>query len=407
MGRHGVFTALVLSGLLLSACSAGKPASHTAVRVGSVVRIGPYTQVFASPLPADSARAAVVEAFREAQVLWNKSLNARHLVPPVRDYVTGQALTHLTAAMKNGKAHDLVPAGADRFFMTRVSAISGRNATLTTCDDGSKVKEENPRTGKVNLAFVPTPGQSYLFETWRMVRLRGHWAITAFSFAALPSRSAEPCQPGMTGYGPSRRPSVAGLLGQMSAAVRAARSVHISGTIQQGGKTLGLNFGLTRSGEYSGQFSQNGAVFTVLATHGHIYLKLTPAFLRIAHLPATACSRFCGKYLRVPAARAHKLFPRVSMAALTRSMTSAPARQVKLLGAVTVAGQLAWLLQDSHEASLYVAAHGKPYVLRAVGPPPGDDSANLTQWNAVRIPGPPPASQVVHPGQLNALTGAV
>jgi hypothetical protein len=296
--------------------------------------------------------------------------------------VTGQALTHLTSAMKGNKARDLVPAGVDRFFMTRVTAISGRNATLTTCDDGSKFKEENPRTGKVNLAFVPTPGQSYLFETWRMVQLSGHWAITALSVAPLPSRSAEPCQPGMTGYGPSRRPDVQMLLREMSAALRAASSVHLSGTIQQGGKAVGVNFGITRSGEFSGQVSENGAGFTVLATHGHSYLKLSPAFLRIARLPVTVCSQFCGKYLEYPANRAHELFANLNMASMTHSMTSTPAREVKLLGAVTIAGQLAWLLQDSQENSLYVAAHGKPYVLREVGPPPGEDSVNLTQWNA-------------------------
>jgi len=56
----------------------------------------------------------------------------------------------------------------------------------------------------------------------------------------------------MTGYGPSRRPAVAALLRQMSAAVRAASGVHISGTIRQGGKTVGLNVGITRSGGLSG-----------------------------------------------------------------------------------------------------------------------------------------------------------
>jgi hypothetical protein len=398
MSRHRAFTALMLSGLLLlSACSSGKPASHIVVRVGSVVHIGPYTQVFASPLPANPAQAGVMEGFREGWVLWDKSENARRLVPPVRDYVTGQALTHLISAMKASKARDLVPAGVDRFFMTRVTAIRGRHAILATCDDGSKFQEENPRTGKVNVAFAPTPGQAYLFETWRMVQLRGHWAITAFSVASLPSRSAEPCQPGMTGYGPSRRPGVAVLLREMSAALRAARSVHISGTIQQGGKTVGVNFGITRSGEVSGQIFENGAVLTVLATHGHSYLKLSPAFLRIAHLPATLCGRFCGKYLESPAARS---LTGLSLASMTHSLTSAPAREVQLLGAVTIAGQLAWLLQDSHQNSVYVAAHGKPYVLRAVGPPPGEDTLNLTQWNAVRIPGPPPASQVVYPSQL-------
>jgi hypothetical protein len=401
MSRQGAITALALSGLfVLSACGSGEPASHTPARVASVVHVGPYTQVFASPLPANPAQADVVEGFREGQVLWDKSENAQHLVSPVRDYVTGQALAHLTSAMKANKANDLVPAGVDRFFMTRITAIRGRNATLVTCDDGSKFQEENPRTGKVNLAFEPTPGQSYLFETWRMVQLSGHWAITALSVAPLPSRSAEPCQPGMTGYGPSRRPVVAVLLREMSAALRTASSVHISGTIQQGSKTEGVNFGITRSGEFSGQITENGAVITVLSTHGHTYLKLNTAFVRIAHLPATVCSQFCGKYLEYPAARAHVLFAHLTMGSMTHSITSTQAREVKLLGAVTVAGQLAWLLQDSHENSVYVAAHGKPYVLRAVGPPPGEDSANLTQWNAVRIPGRPSASQVVSLSQL-------
>jgi hypothetical protein len=400
MSRLGAFTALLLSGLLvLSACS-GQPATKVAVRVGSVVHVGPYTQVFASPLPASPAQAAVVEGFREAQVLWEKSENAQHLLPPVRDYVTGQALTHLAAAVKAGKARDLVPAGVDRFFMTRVTATTGHNAIIATCDDGSKFKQENPRTGKVDASFLPSPGQEYLFETWRMVRLSGHWAITAFSLATLPSRSAEPCQPGMAGFTPPRRPNVAVLLRQMSAALRAADSVHISGTVRQGAKTLSVNLGITRSGGLSGQISENGAVLTVLATHGNGYLKVSAAFLRIAHLPATDCSLFCGKYLELPALQSHELLTGLNMASMTHSLTSAPASKVKYLGAVTLGGQLAWLLQDPHENSLYVAAHGKPYVLREVAAPPSKDSADLTQWNAVRIPGPPPPSQVVHLTQL-------
>jgi hypothetical protein len=401
MSRHGAFTALVLSGLLvLSACSSGKPASNVAVRVGSVVHVGRYTQVFASPLPANPAQAAVAEGFREGWVLWDKSQNARHLVPPVREYVTGQALSHLAATVKAGKARDLVPAGVDRFFMTRVTAITGRKAIIATCDDGSKFREQNPRTGKVDAAFLPSPGQAYVFETWQMIQLSGHWAITAFSVATLPSRRAEPCQPGMAGSTPPRRPIVAVLLRQMSAALRAARSVHISGTIRQGAKTLSLNVGITRSGEFSGTISEDGAVLTVLARHGHSYVKLSAAFLRIAHLPATACSRICGKYLELPALQSHQLLAGLNMASMTHSLTSAPASKVKYLGAVTIAGQPAWLLQDSHGNSIYVAAHGKPYVFREVPTPPTKGSVNLTQWNAVRIPGPPPPNQVVHPRQL-------
>src|SRR5260221_12952881 len=115
MSRRGAFTGLVLSGLLvLPACRSGKPASNVAVRVGSVVHVGRSTQVCASRLPASPAHAAVVEGFRQGWVLWDKSQSARHLVPPVREYVTGQALSHLAATVKAGKARDLVPAGVDR-----------------------------------------------------------------------------------------------------------------------------------------------------------------------------------------------------------------------------------------------------------------------------------------------------
>jgi hypothetical protein len=314
--------------------------------------------------------------------------------------LTGQALTHLAAAVKAGRARDLVPAGADRFFLTRVTAITGRRATIATCDDGSKFKEENPRTGRVDASFLPSPGQAYLFETWRMARVGGHWAITALSVAALPSRSAEPCQPGMTGPGPVRRPAVAVLLRQMSAALRAASSVHISGTIRHGGKILGVNLGITRSGELAGRVSENGAAITVLAARGHSYVKLTAAFLGLAHLPATACSRFCGRYLELPGAQSRALLTGLSMASMTHALTSTPPGKVKFLGAVAVAGQLAWLLVDGHGNSIYVAARGKPYVLREVAAPPSTDSASLTQWNAVRIPGPPPPGQVVHRRQL-------
>jgi hypothetical protein len=400
MSHRGASVALVLSGLLmLPACSSGQLASDGAIRVASVVHIGPYTQVFASPLPANPILADVVEAFREGEVLWNKSENARHLVPAARDYVTGQALTHLAAAPKAGQEHDLVPAGVDRLFMTRVTTMAGRSATVTTCDDASKFKEQNPSTGRVDTSFLSPPGQEYVFETWRMVQRSGHWAITAVSLATLPSRSAEACQPGMAGSALPRRPDVGVLLREVSAAVKAASSVHISGVVHQGGKTLGLNLGITRSGEWSGQVSENGALFTVLTTRSRTYLKVNTAFLRKAHLPYGLCSTFCGKYLKYSAAQSRKLFPRLNLSSLLDSLTRTQASKVKYVGAVTTGGQLAWLLQDSQGNSLYLAAHGKPYVLRGVGTR-GQGSVNLTQWNAVRIPGPPPASQVVTPRQL-------
>lgn len=404
MSRHGTFTVLLLTGLLmLSACGSGKPASHIAGSVASVVHIGRFTQVFSGPPPANPAQATVVEGFREGQVLWSKSENAWHLVSPVRSYVTGHALADLTAAMNAGKARHLVPGGTDRFFMTRVTRITGHNATVATCDDGSKFEEVNPRTGKVGASYLPSPQQEYLFETWQMVRLSGHWAITALSLASLPAPSAEPCQPGMAGTGPTRPPDVPVVLRDMSAALHAATSVHLSGMVHEGGKTLGVNLGMTRSGQISGQVSEDGAVVTVLATQGHAYVKLNAAFLKLSQLPASACSLFCGKFLELTAVQSHALLSGLNMtsfvASLTHSITGTPAHAVSYQGTVSVGGTPAWLLV-SNGSSAFVAARGKPYILRVVAPQSAGGTLNLTQWNAVPIPGPPPASQVANLSQL-------
>jgi len=51
-----------------------------------------------------------------------------------------------------------------------------------------------------------------------------------------------------------------------------------------------------------------------------------------------------------------------------------------------------------HDGSVaYVAAQGVPYPLRLMK---GSDRIDFTQWNAVTIPPPPPASQVVDLSQL-------
>jgi hypothetical protein len=112
MIRSGAVLALCLSGLLaVSACGSGKTpdasaaatsrAPSTTAPGGSAqpVRIGPYTQVFATPLPANPAQAKVIAGFREAQTLWDKSDYTWHLAAPAQEYVTGQALTHLIAAV--------------------------------------------------------------------------------------------------------------------------------------------------------------------------------------------------------------------------------------------------------------------------------------------------------------------
>jgi hypothetical protein len=148
--------------------------------------------VFATRLPASRAQAKVIAGFREAMTLWDEADYTWHLGAPVKAYVTGQALTNLIAAVAAARARQLVSAGTERLFLTHVTGITGRTATVTTCDDGSKLKYDNLKTG----ATIAIPlDQAYIFETWHMVKLSGHWGVTAFSLATPPSPGAAPCQP--------------------------------------------------------------------------------------------------------------------------------------------------------------------------------------------------------------------
>lgn len=159
------------------------------------VQLGPYTQVFSDPLPADPTQAKIVEGFREGIILWTKSDIAMAMVPPVMNYVTGDAVSHMTAAVAAAKARNRVPAGTDRLFHTQATAVTGTSATVTTCDDTTKYREENPNTGEIDPAYTAKPGKAYLFETWHMILKSGNWAISAFSNAVPPDPQAAVCQP--------------------------------------------------------------------------------------------------------------------------------------------------------------------------------------------------------------------
>ena len=215
MGRGGViFIGLAACGLLTAGCSSGSPAvtkatiaataattattATTAKVTTETVRVGRLTEIFATPLPADSAQASVIEGFRTGLILWDRSQEEQRLVPPVTSDVTGAALVNLkkslTRELTPGQL--IVPAGSDRNFKTRVTALTGASATVTTCDDGSKFEEVNPGTGVVNKAYsATTPDQEYIFVTWQMTRLDGHWAISVVAPVSLPNALAKPCQP--------------------------------------------------------------------------------------------------------------------------------------------------------------------------------------------------------------------
>jgi hypothetical protein len=190
----GVLIAIsVIGSIVVGHASSGSATPNSSSEES--VELGPYTQVFDSPLPADPTQAKIIEGFRQGFVLWMKSDIEMSFAPPVTNYVTGHALTYMTHAVAAAKARNRVPAGKDRFFLTKVTAMTDTSATVTTCDDRSEYGEEDPRTGEFDPTYAPKAGQEYGFETWRMVLRSGNWAISDVSFATPSDPSAAACQP--------------------------------------------------------------------------------------------------------------------------------------------------------------------------------------------------------------------
>lgn len=218
-------------------------------------------------------------------------------------------------------------------------------------------------------------------------------AAIAISLAAAACGSGTP---GGTAATPSL-PSHAVLVSKVKAALRDAKSVHVSGTVRQGGRLLGLDLSLTHDGGISGQISVNGAGLNVLSTGGSTYIKVTKAFAKYQNIPASACVLICGKWFKPTPAESQQMIGDISMTKLFGQMTSSTKFQYG--GTATVDGQPAWVLHSSDGSTAYVAAQGNPYPLKIVGPH-NSGQVSFTQWNAATIPGPPPASQVVDLSQL-------
>lgn len=117
------------------------------------------------------------------------------LVSPVTAYVTGSALYGLRAPSLEQRPTRWSLAGRTACSRPLSPGSPGSSATITLCEDGSKFEEVNPGTGVPDPAYSGPANQQYLFETWQMIRLGGHWAISVVSPVTLPTPARNPASP--------------------------------------------------------------------------------------------------------------------------------------------------------------------------------------------------------------------
>jgi hypothetical protein len=213
--RTAAWVVLGASGLIgMSSCSSGHPApassaSSTSTSTstqsaspsaslglagGSAAasdRIGPLTEEFTTPLPTDPAKAGVIEGWRESQVAWDQSVQVWRVLPGASAYIKGNAFTRLHTAVSTDLKYHVILSGTDRLYDTNVTSLTANGATVTSCDDGSKVLDENPSTGK---KYPNTPGSPVtFFVIWQLVPASGHWAITSYDLVAAPDPRERVC----------------------------------------------------------------------------------------------------------------------------------------------------------------------------------------------------------------------
>jgi hypothetical protein len=195
--------------------------------------------------------------------------------------------------------------------------------------------------------------------------------------------------------------STATLIAQMIAAVGSATSMHMSGQVSGSGHPVGLDLGVLRAGELTGTITQNGVKQQLIGAEGKVYIKATPAFLRELKASAAVCAVMCGKYVQMSGPQAGALAVSLSMASLTRSLTSG-LPHFNQAGTTTVNGQPAIVLHGADGSTLDVAATGKPYPLRVVAPAGRPGVVVFSEWDQVAAPAAPRAGEVINLNQLKA-----
>jgi hypothetical protein len=203
----------------------------------------------------------------------------------------------------------------------------------------------------------------------------------------------------VTGCGSSTpsEPDAATLASSAQSSIRSANSVHVDGEASSSGLPVGVNLGINRAGDMNGTITENGATFDIISAAGKVYIKATPAFLKQAGAPASACNVVCGHWVEVPASEAKPLTSQITMSTLTGENNSSELSKLTKAGSTTVNGEPAWVLRASDGSTVDVSQQPAHYPLQVNSDATGSKGVvRYSQWNSVPTPKPPPANQVIN-----------
>ena len=194
--------------------------------------------------------------------------------------------------------------------------------------------------------------------------------------------------------------TAAEILPEVQAALKAAKSVHMTGTVTDGPQKTGFNMSFYGKTGLSGSFTEGGGGFQMLAVGGKTYIKANAAFLKVARVPGAACTAICGKYIELPGSAAGQITGSLSLSSLSRQafgkLPSASKDTSEHFVPATYHGESVLQFRQG-KSVLDVAATGTPYpvLIQSAG-----DAITFSDWNSVPAPVAPPARKVLNIGQL-------
>lgn len=162
--------------------------------------------------------------------------------------------------------------------------------------------------------------------------------------------------------------SAAAIIRATASAAESAKSVHVSGSLQQQGTIIALDLKMVAGVGATGWMSDGGKHFAIVLDHGTLYINGGPSFWQ-AFGNASVAKLLKGRWLKTPATGDYASVARfASLHAFFRQIFSETTGRVAKASTKTINGRPAIGVRDTKkDGVLYVATRGKPYPLEIDG----------------------------------------
>ncbi len=178
-------------------------------------------------------------------------------------------------------------------------------------------------------------------------------------------------------------------------AMKAAKSVHLQGSVTQSGKTVSIDASTFSDGDIDGSFVESGSTIELIKLGPTDYLKTTAAFYEANGAPSAVAALVGGRWIEAPDSSLG-FGSKFGLAAFSNSLSSNEG-SVTAGTTSTVDGQGVVSVHSSTGGTLYVATDGTPYPVEIVGSGGASGTGTITfsQWNQAAAPIAPKGARTI------------